>query len=123
MGKYLWGSHFWLTLHYACYYRTVTPTFVQSYADVIPCTECQLHFKELIALNPLPKNLDDSFEWSVYIHNEVNKRIGKPVYSLDQAYSLMKGERNNILVYVALVMVFLIILYFLRWKMNSFKSS
>jgi len=48
---------------------------------------CAGHFAGLLKENPLPETDDPLvlFEWSVHVHNLVNARLGKPIFSPEQA--------------------------------------
>ena len=83
----IWGPNLWGTLHLLCLTGTITPNFVQEFANVIPCPMCAGHFTELIIENPLPESDDPLvlFRWSVHVHNLVNARIGKPTLTVEQA--------------------------------------
>jgi hypothetical protein len=67
-----------------CLTGTITPEFVQEFANVIPCPACAMHFRDLLETFPF-ENASDKFEWSVLLHNKVNERLGKPVMSVGKA--------------------------------------
>jgi len=82
-----WGPPFWMTLHIACLGcqdSKVLVDFVESYKKIIPCLSCRLHFEEVLVENPVPE-ADDLFKWSVDVHNIVNRRLGKPEFSYEDA--------------------------------------
>lgn len=83
----IWGPNLWGTLHLLCITGTITPEFVKEFANSIPCAMCAGHFQDILKENPFPESRDpvDLFEWSVYLHNLVNDRIGKPLMTADQA--------------------------------------
>lgn len=82
-----WGPHFWATLHIACLgcqdYKALSE-FVEGYVYIIPCLSCRQHFEQVLVENPIPE-ADDFFKWSVDVHNIVNKRLGKPEVSYEDA--------------------------------------
>ena len=82
-----WGPHFWMTLHVACLgcqdYKALSK-FVEGYVAIIPCLACRLHFEQVLIENPVPE-AGDFFMWSVDVHNIVNKRLGKPEVSYEDA--------------------------------------
>lgn len=82
-----WGPHFWSTLHIACLgcqdYKALAE-FVEGYVYIIPCLSCRQHFEQVLVENPVPET-GDFFQWSVDVHNIVNKRLGKPEVSYDDA--------------------------------------
>ena len=82
-----WGPHFWMTLHIACLGcqdAKVLVDFVEGYKEIIPCLSCREHFEQVLVDNPVPE-ADDLFKWSVDVHNIVNKRLGKPEFSYEEA--------------------------------------
>lgn len=82
-----WGPHFWMTLHIACLgcqdYKALSE-FVEGYMYIIPCLSCRMHFEQVLVENPIPET-GDFFKWSVDVHNIVNKRLGKPEFSYEEA--------------------------------------
>jgi hypothetical protein len=82
-----WGPHFWMTLHIACLacqdYKALAE-FVEGYLYIIPCLSCRQHFEQVLIENPVPET-GDFFQWSVDVHNIVNKRLGKPEVSYEDA--------------------------------------
>jgi len=55
----------------------------------VPCGECRVHWSNLISEFPPDFSSQNSFfEWGVEAHNKVNKRLGKPQISLDDAKRL-----------------------------------
>jgi hypothetical protein len=45
---------------------------------------CRQHFEQVLVENPIPE-AGDFFKWSVDVHNIVNKRLGKPEVSYEDA--------------------------------------
>lgn len=87
------GPYFWATLHMACLFATdreALETFIQAFADVLPCHHCQWHFKRLLQETPPPAGGTDLqyFAWSVTVHNKVNERLKKRQVSLEEALEL-----------------------------------
>jgi hypothetical protein len=95
----IWGPNLWGTLHLLCLAGTITPNFVQEFANVIPCPMCAGHFTEILKENPLPDSVDPLilFDWSVHLHNLVNARIGKPVLSPEQAIEHWTTKKTYVL--------------------------
>jgi hypothetical protein len=89
-----WGRQAWHFLHTICFNYADNPTetdkkdysdFIDAFQRVLPCPYCAEHFKELLI--KLPIKLDNKtqlFNWSVDIHNEVNKSNGKAILSYEQ---------------------------------------
>ncbi len=60
---------------------------------LFPCKICRQHFKELLANNPI-KN-DSRKELVLYlcdIHNQVNKRLNKPIFDCEKASDFWGGD-------------------------------
>jgi hypothetical protein len=97
-----WGRQGWHFIHAVALGYSNTPTeeekkaasdFINSLTIILPCIHCATNFKEKIEKYP-PRldNSKDFFEWTVDIHNEVNKENGKDVLSYNQA--LIEFENN-----------------------------
>lgn len=99
-----WGSQLWLSIHtvalsapavmtsadaerYAAFYEQDVP-------NAVPCKECVQHYRRMLAQQPVRPHLTGNmplFEWTVQMHNTVNKRLGKPVVSLQRALAMYQG--------------------------------
>ena len=87
-----WGPFFWHTMHLVALGYPSKPTyaekraakeFFESFTHLIPCPTCKMHYAEHLKNNPLTPSLDtrhDLFQWTIRIHNLVNKDLGKPEY-------------------------------------------
>ena len=88
-----WGPFFWHTMHLVALGYSNQPTyaekraakeFYESFTHLIPCPICKLHYTDHLKNNPITPSLDnrqDLFQWTVKIHNLVNKDLGKPEYT------------------------------------------
>jgi len=88
-----WGPFFWHTMHLVALGYPSTPTyaekraakeFFESFTHLIPCPLCKLHYANHLKENPLTPSLDskkDLFNWTIKIHNLVNRDLGKPEYT------------------------------------------
>ena len=100
MNPATWGPHLWSSLHYIALGYPESPSMTDKYnyklfyeniSKVLPCEKCAEHYKTSLAKNPIdtflegPKSL---FEWTVMIHNEANKHLGKPMMPFAQAKML-----------------------------------
>lgn len=95
-----WGPHLWDFLHTISFNYPNNPTindmnnnltFLKSLENVIPCDLCKNHYKK--SLKQSPPKLDNKIsfiKWVIDLHNEVNKRNGKAVYSYNKAIELIK---------------------------------
>jgi hypothetical protein len=71
--------------------------FFTGLGNVIPCAYCAAHYKKHLSLLPIDTYLEEGklFEWTVEIHNMVNKENGKPVVSPDEAFLLLLNDNCN----------------------------
>ena len=101
--------------------------FFEAIGDVLPCLDCQTHYKEMLVNNPpVLVNKDTLFKWTVDIHNKVNERLNKKIISYDEAYNIwtksdiikpIKKTENklyylSLIFFLILLVCVLIILYF-----------
>jgi hypothetical protein len=105
----VWGPFFWHTIHIAAIGYPTKPTyghkhaakeFFESLQYMIPCEVCRQHYRELLQKMPVSPHLDnrqDLFRWTVEIHNQVNKSVGKPVVTEVEAlrYYFRLGIRDR----------------------------
>ena len=89
----VWGPIFWHTIHVTALSYPSEPTYAQkraakefyeSLAQLIPCPVCREHYQTHLQKMPISPHLDrreDLFRWTVDLHNEVNKMLGKPIYT------------------------------------------
>lgn len=94
MSKKDWGNPGWEFMHQIAigYPNYPTPEdkywaamFLQSVGNVLPCKQCRQHFLTMLEENP--PILDDSCgfqSWLYHVHNQVNKRLGKPIFTPEQ---------------------------------------
>lgn len=56
----------------------------------IPCINCRNHYIQYLAQHPISyvKNNLDLQKWTVDFHNNVNKRLGKPIFLFSNAKNL-----------------------------------
>jgi hypothetical protein len=86
----VWGPLFWHTIHITALGYSNEPTYAQkraakeffeALAHLIPCPLCRSHYETHLQKYPISPHLDkriDLFRWTVNLHNEVNKSLGKP---------------------------------------------
>jgi Erv1 / Alr family len=87
----VWGPHLWAFIHCICKFnfedneRFVLQTIenLKSLAGAIPCHKCRhIYEKYIEELDSLDKKEPYVlYKWSVRLHNEVNKKLGKPVFT------------------------------------------
>lgn len=64
--------------------------YVFRMVHALPCAKCRRHAVKYINSNPVPKD-KSMFEWSVNFHNTVNKRLKKPIVSLEDARKMYEN--------------------------------
>lgn len=72
--------------------------FFHMLPDVIPCSTCSDHLRENLKKMPIDNHLSsnkDLFAWSVQLHNVVNKQLGKPQISIEEANKKWKEVCEN----------------------------
>jgi hypothetical protein len=56
-------------------------TYIQLFARLYPCGECAAHFQKLLAkYPPQTSGRNAAAGWACFVHNEVNKRLKKPLF-------------------------------------------
>jgi hypothetical protein len=132
MDKNIWGKHFWFTIHYAAlgYPKDASTedkknykNFYEIISKVLPCDYCSSHYEELLKEIPVDNFLDNRdklFEWTVIIHNRVNRDLKKPEWELEDAknfYVLNHGPKNiknyhsnKIIIFISIILFILLII-------------
>jgi len=56
-------------------------TYIQLFARLYPCGDCASHFQKFIKKYP-PQigSRNSAVGWACFVHNEVNKRLEKPLF-------------------------------------------
>lgn len=97
LPKQQWGPVFWSCIHITCLGFPKEPNeedkkyysdFLRSIGMVMPCYHCVDHYKILLQEYPPEKYMESKlrlFEWSVLIHNIVNKKRGQEEWSISEA--------------------------------------
>jgi hypothetical protein len=100
----VWGPKYWFFLHSVAYAYPAAPTatmkrkyydLIQNMPLFIPNHEIGDLFAGLLSEYPVSPYLDnrDSFiRWVWFIHNKINKHLGKPDVSLHQSLDTYLGE-------------------------------
>lgn len=106
----IWGPHFWATFHYIATTYNIKPNpsvkstmknFIQSIPVFLPCSTCQDHAFVYIKAHDLDKvvsNQKELFTFFFNFHNEVNKRLNKPLMKIEDAlnaYHVPKDIYNH----------------------------
>lgn len=104
----IWQPVTWTIFHliannYNDLYREHYINFFESFRTIIPCRICRNHYNQNIdnSENNIEQNVnsDHIFNWTVKLHNNVNKMHHKRVWSYDEAknYYGSKQFNNNLL--------------------------
>tara|TARA_R110002050_G_scaffold49494_1_gene114999 strand:+ start:38 stop:472 length:435 start_codon:yes stop_codon:yes gene_type:complete len=128
MEPTVWGPKLWFIMHTFALSYSINPTdgekaamaeFFNNLKYTIPCNKCRIHYTAHLSKNPIENHLDNRdalFKFTVDIHNEVNKTIGKRIFSYEEAldlyrahYSNEKPASSNGLIYCVIVIFILII--------------
>jgi hypothetical protein len=88
-----WKHRFWFALHTR---NVLTARWLFEFTRRIPCGGCRRHWREVVASNPPPLNASPArtFAWTVRVHNEINKLLGKPIVDLRTAKRLWSSNKE-----------------------------
>ena len=98
----VWGRHSWFGFHngaaqYPISASPIAKSKMKSYIIgipiMLPCNACQIHATNYIESNKpymdeITSGRKNLFKFFVDFHNTVNKRLNKPVVSLEEAYKI-----------------------------------
>jgi hypothetical protein len=109
MNPLVWGNHVWKSIHYIAlgYPENASEIDKEAYFSyytnlykVLPCDECATHLKQLVEQHPITiselRNRRSLFDWTVKIHNEVNKTLKKKTMTADEAFILYTNHNNEV---------------------------
>jgi hypothetical protein len=86
------GSRYWAELHLFAlrnpHFCGANEVWLQQWIYSLPFDKCpcEQHLVDFIKANPPDWN--DFFTWTILLHNSVNERIGKPIYTPENARKL-----------------------------------
>jgi hypothetical protein len=102
LGPNIWGPHLWKTIHFVALGYPMNPIeedkknykiFYESFKYTIPCIKCRNHYSQHLEKIPIDDQvLRDKYtllNWTIDLHNTVNKLNNKKVYSYDEATDLI----------------------------------
>ena len=110
MGVYpeIWGPHAWAFIHLSTiaeksplskvrlnHYKT----FFDILSEIIPCEKCRIHLKDnLLKMKDINtiKSKRELFDWTVELHNIVNRYNGKKQFDKNDAYKHWKNVSEGI---------------------------
>ena len=97
----IWGKYLWISIHFIAMEYPHHPSdedknnyriFFQQLQHVVPCVTCANNYKDHLVRFPLNdkvmENRSNLFQWTVDMHNEVNKITNKDVVSNDDAVKI-----------------------------------
>ena len=137
VNKDNWGPHLWYSMHFialgfpnqaSSIDKKNYKNFYINLPNIIPCEECSKHLIKNLNEYPIDNYLDSRerlFEWTIIIHNEVNKMLGKSIWSLDKAtkyyenFNVKLDETKkcfNKAYYVIIILLFVILGLLLKNK-------
>lgn len=102
MDPEIWGPKLWFMLHTISFNYPDNPSFddmkyhqdfFEILVHIIPCATCANHYSEYISKNP-PKlsSKKDLIKWTIDLHNNVNQRLGKKIYTYNEAVNLIANS-------------------------------
>src|SRR5437879_5177059 len=105
MNPEKWGFHCWFMIHSVALNYPRNPSnddkrhyreFYNNLQYVLPCPTCSKNYKKHLDELPVTDSALSSrrslFEWTVDMHNKVNKLKGRSKYSLDRVLEKMSKE-------------------------------
>ena len=107
MDPTIWGPKLCFVIHTMSLNYPDNPTyddkrnydnFFNSLQFVIPCDKCRIHYTERINKNPVINHLENSdslFRYTIELHNDVNKSLGKRTYIYDEVIEIYKKHYNH----------------------------
>ena len=133
MDSTVWGPKLWFVMHTFAYSYPDNPSKDEQYAMeqffnnlkyTIPCNICRNHYKDILEKTPVSKYLscrDELFKFTVDVHNVVNKSLGKPIYSYDDAlkdhlskYKPTEPKTHNTYMLMFFIALFIFICIYLK---------
>jgi len=119
-----WGSKFWFVMHTTAYFYPETPTtdemhaaknFYESLRLLLPCPGCAQHYAGLLQKKPIDNAISSRMSlitWVNEIHNEVNRRLGKPIVSIEEYLMMTRHlERPPLVSYEPIILGIIIALF------------
>jgi len=105
IGPDKWGVYGWKFIHHVALGYPKIPTendkynyksFFSLLGNVLPCHICSDHYNNNLLIYPLTDEvLSDKIKfinWTIDMHNEVNKKNGTKIYGYDEALELIKNN-------------------------------
>ena len=99
--------------------KTYYMNYYKDFWKVIPCLKCSVNYRKNWEELPITSYLESRkslFEWTVLLHNTVNKELGKKEISLSEALAIYKSGSG--IRYIVIVLLFILLLIFFLKKIN-----
>lgn len=102
---HIWGPSAWATIHLICLgapevfknEQLSYKKFFDALPYVLPCEKCKQHLIDHLSKTTMDGALAGGrktlFAWSVQLHNAVNRSLGKPELSVEQALAIWSNYR------------------------------
>jgi len=138
IDKNIWGSHLWNSIHFISLGYPRNPSnvdkvnyknFYENIVNIIPCSDCAEHLKNNLKNIPIQNFLDTReklFEWTILLHNQVNKLLNRKEWTIQEAYALytdpyfnMKNNNkclNNSYFFISILLFIVIMVLLLKDK-------
>jgi len=110
----VWGDGFWKSIHYASVDYAVADkegfrAFFASLKVTLPCENCREHYTEFWnthSIEPYLEQDEKLREWTLLLHNTVNKRLGKPIWTLaefNERYDVREDDEEEKVAQISLI--------------------
>jgi hypothetical protein len=100
-----WGPWGWKFLHYITFQFPEHPSLKEQESaevffihlkDLLPCEKCRKHYsREILMHPPATRSRTALSSWLVDLHNRINKRLKKPLFSYEQAEKEYGGQCSS----------------------------
>lgn len=129
MSPELWGKHAWIFIHFVALGYPVYPTledkqhyyhFFHNLQFILPCFKCKYNYLQHFNVYPLTNKILSSrtalVQWTIDLHNLVNKQTAKPLLSYPAAIKQLMTPKNSFIVdyywwLIVLVIIGSVIIY------------
>lgn len=123
MNPEIWGSHGWKFLHAVTLVYPNKPSnrekkeykeFFTTIGNVLPCYGCREHYQKNLKKFPLTDDILSSqktlVKWLIDLHNDVNKRLGKKVFTGEVESIFNETQTNSVTSLLVGIIAFLLII-------------
>lgn len=103
MKTEIWGPYMWYILHTISFNYPIKPCefdktshreFIINIKNILPCEKCRRHFQSYLSTYPISPHLDTRaslIKWVIQVHNFVNERLGKRIYTIAEVLNIYKN--------------------------------